>query len=1321
MFNMKNTLTFLFLLVFSLNLHAEKLNYKFECVTPVSGISFTGVTCLYEDKNGFIWAGGETGLFFYDGMTFKHYKQDEEKQGRFPSNQIFDIMRDSKDNLWVGTLNGLAYFDSISDSFCVVDAFNGTYVDKIQQFDDRRYIVKSAKKLYVYDSNKQTKCCINDSLDNVSCFMLLSDKQLVVGRNNGEVGIVEFGDSTDYRTIYKNHNDNVTAICRDNEWLYIGYENNGIDVINTSGQLVQMYNVESSDPVKTLPDNSVRSIVRRDNGEIWVGTYDGLAVIANNDVTVFNSINSNLPSSSVYDIFIDSKSNIWLGTWSGGIAKYSPDSYRFGGESYYLNSKTKFGVVTSFVSSVYRQCVWIGTENNGLYLYNYVVSEFMKRVYPVPFHVKALLRHGGKIYIGAVEGVWEFNEYTGDFKHIYINAFEKSSPIVSSMVIKDNILYVATRRTGILEYNMDTKEEVLYSTGNNTLNYNSVWQIYVDNQNNIYACTDKGFAIKKNNRKIFAEVVVNNKSDKVLFYCVQPLSYDELLLGTRDKGIWVYNIPDGKIKPLTDKNKIQGLDIYSLLYFSGSGIWASTNTGIVDFGNDGDKIFRYAEADGVVGRQFHPLASIVLDDGTALWGSTVGFNYINIDRIKQNSVKPEAFPISIKINNTELSKIENIKVNSYHIPDVRNIEMPYYLNTLSIRISANNLLNSAKNKLRYKLEGYEDEWNIIRQSDNLVYTQVPPGKYTLCVYGANNDMVWGDKELRISIFIHPPFYATGYAYCFYILIFIVLLYFVYRNVKFRIKALQEISIERNQSRINKVITEERTKFFMNISHELRTPLNLIVAPMKILREKHFDKDTMFHLDVIYRNTERLRHLTDQILDFRLLEMDKLKLNRKNTDIVPLCRDIISEFDYFVKKKNVSLKFSSDSMVRYINCDSRMIEKVIYNLLSNALKYTENGPEIVLDLKKVRLTDESYNDVFYVGTKIYGLALQITVSDNGNGIENNKFELIFERFNTYHNENQEGSGIGLHLCKEYVALHGGNIILESELGVGSKFIVSLPMTVDSEETQNMSPILISHTQSDNNIEYNLNEDNETIVVNMKTVLIIDDNDDVVYYLKKSLSSRYRCLVAKNGKAGYDVALSVLPDIIIMDYMMPVMDGADCTRVIRENNKTKNIPIIVLSGAVDIESQKKIINAGADIFLTKPVDEELLMEHIAKLLVKASKLNDIIYDSVPQSFMDRLDYYISRNIKDADFDVESLAACMHLSRSSLFRRIKSETGYNISEYLKEKRLELAIELINSGQTNVEEISLSCGFNSSSYFCKCFKAKYGLPPKEYIKTKK
>lgn len=1310
---MKNTLTFLFLSFFSLILRAEKLNYKFERVTPVSGISFTGVITICEDKNGFIWAGGETGVFFYDGMTFKHY-QNTDISG-LPSVSILDIINDSEGQLWFATEKGLSFFDSKQDCFSSIDCFYGKYVELLREVTDNTFIVLADEKLYIYDKIRNKAELLPKQLNGYR-HLYFKQWKIYAGTKEGEVCELSLKKLDTYRCIYDKINDEVNSVCIDNDWLYLGYNNSGICVVNSEGEKIKAYSVSEKKESFVLPDNKVRTIVKRGNGEIWVGTYSGLAIISSDEVSVFNNVNSALPSSSVYDIFIDSKSTIWICTWSGGIAKYTPYGSHFFGESSYLTAETKFGVVTSFVTSSYRQCVLVSTENNGLYLYNYVFSEVMRK-YELPVHVKAMLRYNDKIFLGTLEGVFLFDELTGKIENVEIQSFRNKEPIVSSMAIKDNVLYVATRVGGVLEYNLLTGEEELYNSSNNRLPINSVWQIYVDNQNNVYICTNEGFFIRKSTNNTFTEV----SGRSITYFSMAVGNYNELLLGTRNNGMYIYDISSGEIKPNKNNHILSKYDIYSIIPLSDE-TWMSTNNGLFCIDYSDEKLYGYSISDGVDATQFHPLASLYLPDGTCFWGSTIGFNYINTLKRRRNTIRTEVFSTDILVNNRPLVEFDEIKTDNKHVPDIREMEIPYYLNNLSFRISCNNLLHSEKNILKYKLDGYQNDWTTISQAENIVFTQLPPGKYSLCVYGANNDMVWGNKELRIKIFIHPPFYATGYAYLIYTVLLVLIVYFIYRNIRFRVRALQEISTERNQSRINKAIAEERTKFFMNISHELRTPLNLIVAPMKILREKHFDKETMFHLDVIYRNTERLKHLTEQILDFRLLEMDKLKANKKNTDLVPLCKDIISEFDFFVKKKNVNLKFSSDAMMRYVSCDQKMIEKVVYNLISNALKYTENNPEILLEMKKIRLTDENYNDVFFVGTKFCGLALQISISDNGNGIDKDKFEDIFERFNTYHNENQDGSGIGLHLCKEYVTLHSGNIMLRSEIGKGSTFTVSLPMVKEDEVHEEAAPVVITNVEAVEKESTEYDEDDLSVHhSNMKTVLIVDDNDDVIFYLKKSLSSKYRCLIAKNGKTGFEMALSIIPDIIVMDYMMPVMDGAECTMAIRENSKTKHIPVIILSGAADSQSQKRMINAGADIFLTKPVDEDLLMEHISKLLLKASKLNDIIYDTVPQSFMDKLDFYISKNIKDADFDVEALAACMHLSRSSLFRRIKTETGYNISEYLKEKRLVLAVELINSGQTNVDDLSVSCGFNSSSYFCKCFKAKYGVSPKAYIKAGK
>lgn len=451
----------MFLSFFSLILRAEKLNYKFERVTPVSGISFTGVITICEDKNGFIWAGGETGVFFYDGMTFKHY-QNTDISG-LPSVSILDIINDSEGQLWFATEKGLSFFDSKQDCFSSIDCFYGKYVELLREVTDNTFIVLADEKLYIYDKIRNKAELLPKQPERISTFVFSNNGKIYAGTKEGEVCELSLKKLDTYRCIYDKINDEVNSVCIDNDWLYLGYNNSGICVVNSEGEKIKAYSVSEKKESFVLPDNKVRTIVKRGNGEIWVGTYSGLAIISSDEVSVFNNVNSALPSSSVYDIFIDSKSTIWICTWSGGIAKYTPYGSHFFGESSYLTAETKFGVVTSFVTSSYRQCVLVSTENNGLYLYNYVFSEVMRK-YELPVHVKAMLRYNDKIFLGTLEGVFLFDELTGKIENVEIQSFRNKEPIVSSMAIKDNVLYVATRVGGVLEYNLLTGEEELYNS-----------------------------------------------------------------------------------------------------------------------------------------------------------------------------------------------------------------------------------------------------------------------------------------------------------------------------------------------------------------------------------------------------------------------------------------------------------------------------------------------------------------------------------------------------------------------------------------------------------------------------------------------------------------------------------------------------------------------------------------------------------------------------------------------------------------------------------------------------------------------------------------
>lgn len=791
-----------------------------------------------------------------------------------------------------------------------------------------------------------------------------------------------------------------------------------------------------------------------------------------------------------------------------------------------------------------------------------------------------------------------------------------------------------------------------------------------------------------------------------------------MLIGSRNNGIFIYNSTTQELKEFENNELFKNIDIYTLTKDFKGQIWFSTNNGIYTYDPSTQKVSHYTETDGLIGKQFHPLASILTEDGSIFFGSTNGFNYINIHDITKNSIKPKAYPINIQINNKKIEFNDDIKTNSKYIPNINQMILKHHKNTLTFRFASNNLLKPQNNKLRYKLEGYQKNWIEIPQTENIVFTQIPHGKYVLKVNGSNNDGVWSAKTAEINIVIKPPYYLTTMAFFLYFAITVLICYFLLKTFYARFKLKKEIEIERYKNSVNKNATEERIKFFMNISHELRTPLNLINAPLKVMEEKHFDKDTLFHIHTIRRNTDRLLKLTEQILDFRLLEVNKLQINKKRVEIVSLCKDTFNSFEYYILNKNIQFTFNSDCIERYIYADSKKIEKVVYNLISNALKYTNDNGAIEIGIKKIELSETDYNGIYYIGKQFIGKSLEIKVADSGIGIAEENIERIFERFQTFHPDNQEGSGIGLHLCKEFVILHDGHIMLQSTIDKGSTFTVHLPLSEETEEIN--SPVTVTpFTYSTENNQI-INQENLT-VKNQHTVLIIDDNEEVVYYLKKALSKHYKCISAKNGKLGLELSIESNPDLIIMDILMPIMDGIACSKAIKSHIKTQHIPIILLSGAADSNSQCQGIGAGADVFLSKPVDEQLLIKHIERLLHtnSSSLLAKEESPIQPQFFLEKLDIIIDKNLQDPNFDVNVLAEKMNMSRSSLFRKIKTETNFNISEYIKEKRLYKAVTLIKKGQNCIEEISIASGFNSASYFCRCFKAKYGKTPKEYIQS--
>ena len=619
---------------------------------------------------------------------------------------------------------------------------------------------------------------------------------------------------------------------------------------------------------------------------------------------------------------------------------------------------------------------------------------------------------------------------------------------------------------------------------------------------------------------------------------------------------------------------------------------------------------------------------------------------------------------------------------------------------------------------------YEDNWIEAGLNQDISFTKIPPGSYILEVLGANNDKVWNDTPLRIHIKIKYPIWETWYAVLVYIMLVSTVIFLVVKELDLRLKLRKEILAERFKSEAQEQLYDQKIRFFTNVSHEIRTPLTLILSPLNNLLNKFkYDNKTSEQLLIIRRNSQRLLRLTNQILDFRLLEVNKLMTHYQKTDVIKICSEIIYCFDMLLKEKQINFIFSSNYKMLWINIDADMIEKIVYNLLSNAIKFSEEKSQIFLSIESKELNESDYQGRVSAGNLFTGKTLEIKIRDFGKGIKKEILPTILERFATDPEGNETGTGIGLHLSQEYARLHNGNILVESEEGVGSTFILNIPFQKNSEydKTSVVKQILF-----ENGNEMEMSEpEKTTVTANKKVVLLVEDNDELRNYLKNYLNNYYKVITAKNGNQAIEIAKEVIPDILITDILMPQSDGIELTEKIKSNRQTSEIPIIVLTALSESKYQKKSLQKGVDSYLIKPVDETLLLAQIENLLNKKAMLkkrlqpaesNQTEIGTSNYSIIERTEKLVEQNLRNSGFDMEELLTTLNISRSTFHRKIKQASNQSPSEFIRDIRLKNAVKMMKSGNYNIDEIGTYVGFNSTSYFIRSFKKKYGKTPKEY-----
>lgn len=1341
--NVLATLVFIFTLI--PQIHSNE--YFFERKSPNAGFAFNELNTIIEDKNGEIWFGSTKGLYKYNSQKIERYLLTNIKGQLILSSYINKLYVDDAKTLWVCTNRGLCTFNSITNSFDERNLQHKNFLQdteintqNIVQASDSIYFIIINSQLYKYniERNKLQSQPTDNASTNLRFKSIAKDTagNIWVGSVSGQIFVAD-SSLTSFYLFAKYRNGLVNTFCIDDDFLWVGYTNNGVDKISKEGKLIKHYGKEELGNFK-LQDNRIRKIIKRKNGDIWIATFMGIHILSNgSSESVMADQFNNLPDNSIYELMEDSKEGVWIGTWAGGLGYYSDFNYHFRHiKKIPFDSNLSKNNISSFAEDR-NGIIWIGSETAGLKTYNKKKHQFES--YNITSATGDLISakyiaidKNERIWIGTFDnGVWYKDKNKDLFTQLDDNRI-KAMKIIHKILITDDGLWIGSHGQGITFYDPKTKNATNYKFDPNKpegLPSNHIWCITKDSMDNIWLGTDKGICVKTPESSSFKLLAPNDKSNQKTIYTLCEVNAEEIWAGTKEKGILTINKKSLDIKPLDiEWNKMRP-EIYNLITDNSGNVWITSDQGIQLYNIASGNLQYFDENDGVLGKNFNPNACIKASSGELYFGSSYGFNVIQPQTILVNPFRPSVYISDIKINNIPFAKTKVKFANSNYLPELNTLTLTHDQNTINFGFVANNYLKSSNNKFKYRLVNYQDNWTNLETKSEVGFTKIPPGKYTLEVLASNNSDLWSNEPYTLKITIASPIWLTTYAYIFYFLILMGVAYLLIKESRYRAKMQKTLLVERFRHDAEEKLFQEKQKFFTNISHEFRTPLTLILSPLNILYE-YFKNDphTAEHLTIIRRNADRLLRLTNEILDFRLIETGRIKLKLKPTDVINVCKNAYDCFAWAAIEKEINYIFSSKYEELFLNIDADKIEKIIYNLLSNAFKFTQEKSQIIVSIDSRYLNEDDYEQKFSTGTKFIGDCLEIRVKNYGKGILNEDLPLIFERFSTKNEQLTAGTGLGLHISQEYIRLHGGNIIVDSIENKETTFIVNIPL----DEPLNISKhsIIVQPNFDDFRTETtDRSEDLKLEVTPSEVViLLIEDHMDLRKYLKNILSNTYKVLTASNGIQGYEIALEITPNIIISDVMMPGMDGFALTKKLKENPKSKHIPIILLTALNDTASEIDGISKGADSFLVKPVDEKLLFAHISRLIEDRKQIKQDLANSQtlkegqqPKSFdklnfIEKMEFIILENLQNPQFSVEQLSERLNTSRSSLHRKLKKDTNQSVTEFIREMRLKKAIELMKTKKYNLDEIGFYVGYNSHSYFTRSFKKMYGKTPKEF-----
>ena len=1358
---------------------------EFSFVSIKDGIAKTGVSTILQDHQGFIWIGTYgTGVYKFDGIDYIPYKHKLRDSTSLSNSRVECSYLDSENRLWIGTENGLNLYYTDLDQFRRVslDKENPSreFILSLEEDTSKNLIIGTATfGLFKLNLNtfKVEKISNQTSTQNTSLLRINSIQhsnqgKTYVGTNYGlkEVDIVN-----NKLIDAKLYLENKDLLSLDIERLYIDSENNlWVGSANQGVYKCKLSNDVNDIIVEAKSFNfstkKIMSITELNNKTLLVGSEnDGLFHIKNDGTVIKNYVSNkteenSILHNSIWSLFVDKNERVWMGYYNSGVAVSDKLYDKF------LNIKNlpnndnslKIGSVMGFAKYKPNE-LWIATDGGGIDIYNEKTSKIT--------HVNSQnnLAYSGLTsdYIEVLfidsqnnlwAGSWDNGIYVlpqGKKKFINYNVENTLGGLQSNTIMgisedSNGVIWLATFYQGLHSFNPQTKTFTKHNSEefvNNGLTNLSIRNVTVDSEDFIWLGTTNGlFRVKQQNNVSFKIDFLGNKmteayrnpSDANHILSIYEDKNNNIWIGTRGAGLCMYN----KLKDeITWYNKFNGLNeknVAAIVEDDQGYLWISGNTGLNKISLTDFEITNYTINDGLLSNDFN-FGSVLKDNSTLYFGNFKGVDYFNPGKLKINNSPPSLYLTDFKLFNEKvIPKAKNSPLNKV-ISETSSISLTHKQSVFTIEYSGLNYTRPEKNSYAYYLEGYETTWNYVGQKRSATYTNLDPGDYIFKLKAANNDRIWNEIPLELKITILPPWWRTNWAIFSYLAIFLLGIYVLNLLTRSRIKEKELIRNERLQREQKDELNKKKLQFFTNISHEFRTPLTLILNPLKdILNNKALDlpQPVKNKHAIIYRNTDRLYRLINELMDLRKLELSKMNVRAQKINLVEFSESITSYFQEEAERKNILLNVDADLPNITVWADTKMLEKIIFNLLSNAIKVTPDGGAITIELlsaskpKTLPLIDQVNP------TK----TVEIHISDTGPGMEKHQIEKIFERFYQVEKQNKTyfgGTGIGLEVVQNFVKLHKGEIHVQSEVGEGTTFKIYLA-SGNAHFTEN--EIILNESSLHNRKEDFLNVsvvevpeklDENIQIKTTKTVLIVEDNVELRDYLKLELSNDYKILLASNGKEGVKIAREAFPDVIITDVIMPEMSGFEFCKIIKTDSSTSHIPLLMLTAKATIENRIEGLENGADAYMVKPFDLKLLKLRLSQLI----KSRQLIFDkyfgaisgaeenttatSIDKDFIQKLLNYINENLSDSNLAVEDIAKHLNLSRSQLYRKVKALTGQTANEFIRRIRLEKAKQILEKGNANISEACYSVGFASPSYFSKCFKAHFGVLPTEINTT--